>query len=515
MSESRTVNTVKNATAGAIVQIISILLNFVVRTVFIHILGKEYLGINGLFSNILLVLSFAELGIGNAIIFNLYKPLAEGNQEKIKSLIRLYKKAYQIIGIIVFVAGLILIPFLGLIIKEEPDIVEDIKLLFFLFLANTTASYFFVYKKSLIIADQRNYIVIICTELFNILKISIQILLLWLTRNYIIFLVIQIVFTLATDIFFSFKVNKEYPYLVDKHISDLDSSEKKDIFRNVSAMAIYKFGSVILNGTGNIIISIMFGIVAVGINSNYMLIITALTAIFGQILNGFTSSLGNLNAIGSLEIKRKTFYKTFFISSWIYGFVSLGLLLFLNPFIGLWLGGDFLFDKLTVLAIVIHVYVNGMQFATYTYRVTMGLFTKGKIAPLIAAILNITLSIILGKLIGISGIFFAASISRLLTTGLWDPILVFRYGLMLKPKSYYLRYFLFTLLFFIIYLVFWLILGFIPLKGVLSFVVNLIIFIIGFNAMLLAIFWKSNSFQEIKNSTALLLKKIGKRKNIH
>lgn len=163
-NQSRTKNVTINSLVSLLCQVLNLFLNFLTRTVFIKILGAEYLGVNGLFTNILTILSFAELGIGNAIVFNLYKPLAQNDKKKISSLMLLYKKAYTIIGLFVLGAGVLVTPFLDVIIKTKPNISENISLLYILFLLNTVVSYFFVYKKNIIIADQKNYITLIVTQ---------------------------------------------------------------------------------------------------------------------------------------------------------------------------------------------------------------------------------------------------------------------------------------------------------------------------------------------------------------
>lgn len=500
MSGSRTANTAKNASFGLVSQIVNIILSFISRTVFIYVLGVEYLGINGLFTNILMLLSFAELGIGNAIIYEMYKPLAMDNKEKLKSLMALYAKAYKTIGVIVFVAGLAVIPFLDYIIKDTPNINESITLIYVFFLLNTSLSYFFVYKISIITADQKNYIVLFYQQLFKVGQTLAQILFLWLTGQYLIFLVIQIITTLLNNIYVSRKADKMYPFLKEGKTKSLEKEEQASIFANVRALFLYKFGSVFLNGTDNIIISAIIGITAVGINSNYVLIISALTTIVGQIMNGFTASVGNLNALGTKETKEKAFNKIFFISAWMYGFCAVGLYLLLNKFIVLWAGETFIFSDLAVFAIVLHFYVNSVHFTVYTYRVTMGLFVQGRWAPLAAAFINIILSFWLGSTIGIAGIFFATSIARLVTTGIVDPILVYRNGFEKSPFRYYIRYFLFAGLFIGLYFLMKFVVSFISIAGLSGFVIEVVVVSILFNIIMAIIFWKYQDFVEIRKA---------------
>ena len=511
MASSRTYNVVKNAWFGLVTEIINILLSFVSRTVFIYILGVEYLGINGLYTNILLLLSFAELGIGNAIIYSMYKPLATDDKEKIKSLMALYAKAYKIIGIFVFLAGLLVIPFMDYIIKDAPNIKENLNLIYLLFLANTALSYFFVYKKSIIIADQKNYIVVLYQQVFHIIQVVAQIIFLLLTHEYILFLLIQIACTLLNNIITSKKADRMYPYLKEGNSKPLDSEESKSIFANVRALFLYKFGSVVLNGTDNIIISALIGVVAVGLTSNYLLVIYAFQAIAGQVMDAFTASVGNLNAVSDTNNKERVFKRIFFVSAWIYGFFSIGLFMFLNTFIDLWLGKEFLLSEKIIFAIVLHFYINSVHFTAYTYRTTMGLFVQGKLAPLTAAIINIILSLWLGKTIGLMGIFLATSIARFFTIGIVDPVLVYRIGFNKNAIHYYKPYFFFIAIFICLYFPLSFIISWVKLGGIIGFFVQVGIVTILFNGMLVLIFWKTEDFKDVKGVvTTIIRKKLAK-----
>ena len=190
MEESRTVNSARNASVTIISKVIYIIISFICRTIFIQTLGTEYLGVNGLFTNVLTMLSFAELGIGTAIIYKMYKPIAEDDRERIKTLIHFYKKVYFIIGIVILVMGLCLIPFLHYFIKEQPNISENLIFIYILFLINSTMSYFFVYKRSIITGHQKDYILSLISLVISIVLDILQIILLLITHNYIVYLLL-------------------------------------------------------------------------------------------------------------------------------------------------------------------------------------------------------------------------------------------------------------------------------------------------------------------------------------
>lgn len=253
-TNSRTQYAIKNASITTCMQIVNIILGFVSRTIFIYLLNSDYLGVNSLFTNILTVLSFAELGIGNAIVFSLYKPIAENDKKKIQALMKFYKNAYWLIGGFIFFAGLCVIPFLGIIINEKPVIDESLTLIYFLYLSNTAISYFFSYKKTLITACQKDYVVQVYTRVFQFIQLVMQSIFLLITHNFIIYLIILIICTIGQNIALSIKADKMFPILKENNNNVLLEEEKKSIFDNVKALFVYKFGSVILNGTDNIII---------------------------------------------------------------------------------------------------------------------------------------------------------------------------------------------------------------------------------------------------------------------
>lgn len=510
MARSRTKNVSINMIVALACQAINLVLSFVSRTIFINVLGADYLGVNGLFSNVLTILSFAELGIGSAIVYSMYKPLAVGDTDKLGSLMALYKKAYRAIGIFVAVAGLCVTPFLDYIIKNKPNISENLSLLYLLFLFNTVASYFFVYKKSIIIADQKNYLVLTITEIVHVIQIVAQAVFLVLTHNFLIYLILQVGCTVLENIIAAVVANKMYPFLKQK-ATPLSREESKNIFKNVRALALYRFGSVILNGTDNILVSALVGVTEVGLVSNYVLLNSSCNAILTKITGAFTASIGNLNAISDDKKKYDVFNKILFISAWLYGYVSVGLLTVTKLFITTWIGNEYLLDTVTNIAIVAGFYVAGMQFATYTYRTTLGYFVQGRIAPLCAAILNILLSVLLCKWIGLAGIFIATPISRFFTNGLVDPILIYKYTFRKNPISYYIKYFAYILLFICIGIICELCVVKINIGGWLGVILDAGVVTLIFNGIMLLIFCRTKMFKELAESFMSLIRRKSKK----
>ena len=497
--KNRTKNSIKNVKTGLIVQIINKVMAFVVRTIFIKYLNSEYIGINGLFSNILSILSFAELGIGTAIIYNMYKPIAEDDKEKIKSLMKIYKKSYNIIGIIIFLLGLMIIPFFKYIITDVSNIKENIILIYLLFLIETASSYFFTYKKSIIIAHQKQSIINNFNSVFYLIKSIIQIIVLVYTQNYITYLVIGIASTIIENILLSRKADKLYPYLQEKGVKELELKEKSTIFNNVKSLAIYQFGSVIMNGTDNILISALINVKTVGLISNYTLIISSVKNILTSSLNGITASVGNLNAIETKEKKESILNELVFIYFIIYSFCTISFIILLNPFINIWLGNDFVLNFNISIALAISFFIEGLRSPGFIYRTTLGLFAKSKATPYIGAISNIILSIIFCKLWGLVGIFIATIVAQLISYFWIDPFLIYKYEFKTSVKKYYKKMVIYLVAF-----IFELLLTLFVINGInnvdmTSLLIKIMIVLIVPNICNILFFYKSSEYNFLKN----------------
>lgn len=500
MNKTRTQNVIKNMWVGTLFQMISLILGFVSRTIFIKILGSEYLGLNSLFTNILTILSFAELGIGNAIIFSMYKPLTNNDYKKLKKLTNFYKEIYTKIALVMIGIGLIIIPFIPHIIKEIPQIKESIYLIYVIFLLDTSVSYFFSFRTSIISADQKNYIIITYTHIFRIIQITLQLTLLYFTHNYMLYLILQLLNTIVTQVFLSNKSKKMYPELVKLDNEHLELKERKSIFSNVKALFTYKFASVILNGTDSIIISKYLGLVTLGLYSNYYLIINALAQIISQILNAFTSSIGNLLAKESIDKEKKIFNQLFYFTGLIYCIVGTCLYLLFNDFIQIWLGKEYLLSNFVVAMIVGHLCFNGMQFATFTYRNAAGEFNHYRYAPVVSAIVNIVLSILFAKIMGLGGIFLATIVSRAISAGWIDPLIVYKYIFKSSPKEYFINYLKMIIRLTIIFIIVYFISEYIVVTNIITFLIKGIVLAIICVLSYIVLTFKTEEFVGIKNA---------------
>ncbi len=499
MEESRTRNSIKNFFISIGVQIIGLVSTVINRTIFVNLLNIEYLGLNGLFSNIITILSFAELGLGSAIIFSLYQAIHNNDEKKISALMNLYRTAYRYIAVVVAVVGIAIIPFLDFIIKGKPDIQENINIIYVMFLVNSVTSYLFSYKKAILTASQKDYVVVVWQQIIHIVQTILQALFLLLTHNYIIYLAIQIVCTLLTDLILYNKVDKSYLYLKKYSSVKLDRSERKSIFANIRALFQYKLGSIILNASDAVIISSILGLTAVGVCSNFILVIATIETIVSKALNGIVASIGNLNASSDINLKRNIFEILNLISYWIYGFVSISLFLLLNPLVKLWLGDSYMLSEIIVFAMALRVYVTGINFTPSSYRITMGFFKEAMFTPVVASVINIVLAIILGNEFGLVGIFIATSIARALSFGIVDPILVIRKGLNQKCAEFYFKQVMHFVILFFNGFVCRYIINLITLNGLMGLICKTVIVCIVCNVIYVLIFCRTKIFKEIVN----------------
>lgn len=440
MGGDRIANSLKNFLFGSFSQIAALALSFVVRSVFIHYLDISFLGLNGLFTNILTVLSLAELGFGSAMIYSLYQPLAYGDSNKIAAYMQFYSKVYVAIGVTVGVIGLSLIPFLGYLVKENVDRFDNFILIYILFLTESVTSYFFAYKRSILNADQKSYICSWWHFVFLVIRSLLQIILLVSYANFVLYIVIQILSTIGENIYISSKVNALYPYLKYKHDITLTREELANIKKNVYALILSNFSRVALKGTSNILISVCVGVTIVGIYSNYIMITGALVMILSQVFSALTGSVGNYIAKEDPRRFIDLFMRLDFLNFWLYGITSICIYVFINPFIGFWIGDEYLLDKSVVIVITINFLLEGFLYSLWLFRSTMGLFVQGKYRPVFTAAINLVLAILLGKYLGLIGVLLGTTFARLLVNVWYDPYVIFKYGFKVSVRNYYIEY---------------------------------------------------------------------------
>ena len=437
--KSRTEYSAINTTVALISRIIAILMGFVTRVVFTHVLNENYVGINGLFTDILNVLSLTELGVGTAITYALYRPIAQKDIKQQQQLMRMYQNFYRATALCVTVVGLALIPFMDVLMKNRPD-VDHLILIYLLYLANSVLSYLLVYKRTLIDAHQMNYIVLVYQTIFLLIQDVCQIIVLLVTRNFILFLSIYIICTVLSNIAISWKADKLFPYLKELCHEKMGREEKKSIYRNIRAMMMHKIGNVIVNNTDNLLISSFVGVVSVGIYSNYYLVIGSVRQVLDQIFQGITASVGNLGATEDSDAIKNVFDIAFFIGQWLYGFTAICLFELLNPFVEIAFGKNYLFTKEIVLILCINFFINGTRKAALTFRDSMGLFWFDRYKAIVEAVLNLVISLVLVSKFGTFGVFAGTFISTMLTSVWVEPYIIYKYRLKRPVSEFFKTY---------------------------------------------------------------------------
>ena len=436
----RTRNAFRNLITAWLGQLFIQLLVFVSRSVFVKILGQEYLGVNGLFSNILSMLSLAELGIGTAITFALYAPLAKKNDAELASLVHFYKKAYRVIACTVLVVGAALTPFLNFFIKD-PVNVPHLQFIYLIFVADSALMYLYNYKAALITADQKGYVVNLNRTVFEMLKQGLRIAVLLLTGNYLLYLGIQVFTTILINLSISYRANRMYSFLRIRKPEKLPKDKLASIKKNTFAMLFHKIGEVVVFSSDNIIISKFVGVVSVGIYSNYWLIINTIQNLLAQVVTSITAGIGNFAVTEDQDKQLRLFNQVFFFEAWLYGFCAICLLCLFNPFISLWLGADYLFDMKIVAVIVLNFYLTGMRQAALMFRSALGLFWYDRYKALAEAGINIVVSILLVIRLGVLGAMIGTVVSTV-TTSIWvEPFILFKYGLTTgRMSAYFTRF---------------------------------------------------------------------------
>ncbi len=408
--------------------ITAILIGLMAQKLFIDILGLEYAGLNGLFTNVITALAIVDLGIGEAVIFHLYKPLRDNDRETVKSLMLFYRRAFHVIAAAISVIGVCLIPFLPYIAKTDNT---DINLgyIYLIYLADTVLSYFLSYKRAIIYADQKNYKISFIHMIYLIGMNTGQLAMLYFTHDYYIYLVTKLIFRVLENIAITAIANREYPFLRGEDAVPLDESIHKDIKKKTGALIFHKIGTFIVNGTDSILISVFFSLSTAGLYNNYFIVIDAATKLFNPALTALTPSVGNLLVSGNKEESYRVFRKIRFMNFWIAAFAGTSLLIMLQPFVGAWFGEKYLLSYPVIIVLSLQFFQFLMRGSYNSFQDAAGIFYENRFVPVFESIINLAASILFLKLFGLAGVFMGTIASSM---ALW----CFSY-----PKYVYTRLF--------------------------------------------------------------------------
>lgn len=442
---TRIQNVKRNTLYSVIKFSVQLVLKFILQTVLIYALGKEYLGVNGLFTNIFNLLNLAELGIGSAIVFSMYKPIAEGDIEQIKALNNLYKKLYLFIALVVCILGVAITPFLPYLISGDTSGLHiNIYIVYLLFLLNTLVGYFSAHKRSLLFAFQRTDVENKVKSATLIISTFMQILALLLFKNFYAYAVLLVLGTLLDCIFIQVCANKLYPEINGK-AEPLNPSIKKEITKNVAAMSMHKIGSAIVFSTDSILISALISYTVLGVYSNYLLISESIVSFITLLVTALTASVGNYMATQKVDEVYRFYKKSNFALFWLVGFCSICLISLFQPFIYIWTGTmEYVLPNITVLLMVISFYLRKMRTMANVFKDCAGLMWQDRWKPIAEAGINLVASIVLAKFMGLNGIILGTIISTVVAP-LWvEPFVLYKHYFKKSVWRYFGKYAFYT-----------------------------------------------------------------------
>ena len=399
----RTEKSIRNLKYALMAQIVTIALSFVTRTCLVRILGIEAVALNGLFTQVIAAISLAEMGAGTAIVYNLYKPLAEGDHEKVSQLMNLFRTAYRIIAAVTMIIGIILLPWLPYLITDISRDISYIRIVYLMFILQSSVSYLFSYKIALMQADQNGYIYTRTYTVFKLAGTVLVLIVLVISKEYLIFLGANILLAVVTDAYASTIAQKKYPY-IDKR-AKLPKEEKRQIFSNIRNLFIQQFAGRVVDSTDNILISSMISTILVGLYSNYMVVIGVFKQLSDKIMVAAAPSMGNLFVTDDTDSKEKNLYRLTFIFYIFASIACVGTYSCIQPFIQLWLGREYLLEIPVVFVLCLLYFVAIIFEPLKNAMYLTGYFAIGRNISFASAMTNLIVSVVLGRQIGLIGIF--------------------------------------------------------------------------------------------------------------
>lgn len=436
---SRTFNSAKNLASSIGISLLMILLGFITRKMFVDAIGVDYLGLNGLLQNILGMMTLLEGGFATSVVYNMYKPLSQDNKIEILALLQLYKKVYRYIALGVLAFGICLYPILDSLIEDAADL-QYLHIVYFIFLFNSLIQYFSAYKWSLINASQQNYKLTTINLIYQLSLSIFKIAILYYTANYILYLIVESLCGIALNIAVVRKANRLFPYVVNAPSYSVAPHIKQNIISNMKALFLHSLGGYFMHSTDNIVISAYIGVGVIGLYSNYTLLIGTVRNILSQILNSFSESIGNLIASESSYHSYKVFKTIFFINFLVVSSLVSVLSVIIQPFIQWWLGIEYLLPNWVIIIMLFNFFIDGMRVSAFMFKTKAGIFKQDRFTPLLQGILNLGLSLLLVRFLGLGGVLIATGLS-ILAIGFWQwPRLIYKFVFNVKLKEYFFRY---------------------------------------------------------------------------
>lgn len=513
---NRTKNAVRNLVFGFLNKIVILVFPFIVRSVLIKKLGSDYLGLSSLFTSILQVLNLTELGFSSAVVYCLYEPIAKKQKNIICSLLNFYRKIYRIIGILIFIVGLVLIPFLPNLIKGTYPNDINLYVLYVLYLVNTAITYFlFAYKSTLLIAHQRSDVTSNINTIVNIPMYILQIVILCIWKNYYLFVCVMIICNVINNILCALVSKKLYPEYIPK--GKLDKEIKKDIWKRVKGLMIQRICVVTRNSLDSIFISAFLGLNLVAIYNNYYSIISALVSIMGIFTSAITAGIGHSIVTESENKNYNDMNKFIFIYMIIVGYATVCLSTLFQPFMELWMGNKYMLDSTTVILLCIYFYALEIGVIRGAYSDAKGLWWENRYRAIIETICNIILNVLLVNWLGINGVIIGTLLSLIIINFGYGSQILFKYYFKNeKSNEYYLSHLKYALVTLIACLTSYFICKYVNISIYVNLIIRLLISLSVATIVYLAIYRKDKNYKEskklINKIIKMILNKIKKKK---
>ena len=513
-----------NMVTGIGGELLVVVLKFVTRTVFIRTLGKAYLGINGLFYDILSMLSLAELGVDMAITYQLYKPLAEKDDKRVRMLLKFYRQAYRVIGTVILLLGIAMIPLLPHLIRDYDKLATlniNAVLVFMLFLMQSVSSYwFFAYRSSIMVANQKRYVLSIADAFITIVSNAVQILVLVLFKNFIAYTATVLSFSVITNLVYSVIAKHYYPQFFIKEKGRLGKEEIFGLFKDCGAVFLTRVNDVVLKATDNIVLSSFLGLTVVGLYSNYLLFYTTIQKLMAQVYRSVRASMGNLFVEADMGRKFQMFKVMNFLTVVLFGTAGVGITVCADELIRVWVSDSYVIAQPLALLVGIETYLMGLVNNLYQIRNVCGTFRNMWYRPLFGIVINIVVSVSLVQVIGIYGVIIGTIATLLLTNIAMDVHVVYKYSFEgYKPEiDYYLRNGLYLLVTAAVcWAERWICSRVYVGHGWFSVIVHVVIVGVSVPAVFVLLFWKTESCQYLmglfRNFLAKLKNKLSRRRS--
>lgn len=497
MKLERSKNTARNFVFGSVTKIFNMLIPFLIRTAIIYCLGMEYVGLNSLFTSVLSALNIAEFGVGSALVFSMYKPIAENDTDTICALMRLYKIYYRIIGIIILALGICITPFLPKLVKGDLPDDMNLYILYYLNLGVTVLSYWlFAYKNCLLAVNQRNDISSKIGLAMDTFKYGCQFFVLYFLKDYYVFLIVALASGVLNNIVTSLVVDKKYPMY--KAYGKLPKEQVAGINQRVKDLFLTKIGATIVSSSDAIVISTFMGLVPLAKYQNYLYILNTISGFMTLITSSALAGIGNSLITETQEKNFNDLKKLTFLFAWISTFSVCCFATLYQPFMQLWVGDKNLLPYSMVILFCIYFFITQINALLNVYKDAAGIWHKDRFRPMVTAMINLGLNIAMVQFWGLYGVLLSTVLSTLVVGMPWLFNNLFTTVFHLNPKKYILKIVLYSVVAALLCAVCAFLTNLVSFNSlVLTIAVRLVICAIIPNSIMLIIFRKSNEFKEL------------------